>query len=33
MYGVYEKRLAEEEGREYLVGEGKGIFSFADIVS
>jgi len=33
LYGVYEKRLNEDGGRDYLVGEGKGKFSFADLVS
>ncbi|ORY89172.1 glutathione S-transferase [Leucosporidium creatinivorum] len=33
LYGVYEKRLTEGGGREYLVGAGKGKFSFADIAA
>lgn len=33
LLGVYEARLNEDGGREYLVGPGKGKFSFADIVS
>lgn len=32
IYGVYEARLAAGGGRDFLVGEGKGQFSLADIV-
>lgn len=32
LFQVYEDRLAEEEGREFLIGEGTGKFSYADIV-
>ncbi|GAA5988206.1 hypothetical protein JCM5350_007611 [Sporobolomyces pararoseus] len=30
---VYENRLSEDSGREYLAGKGKGKFSYADIVT
>lgn len=33
LYGVYEARLAEHGGRNYLVGAGKGTVSYADLVS
>ncbi|KPV73470.1 uncharacterized protein RHOBADRAFT_54692 [Rhodotorula graminis WP1] len=33
LLGVYEQRLSEEGGRDYLVGPGKGKFSYADVAS
>ncbi|GAA5979984.1 hypothetical protein JCM11641_008254 [Rhodosporidiobolus odoratus] len=33
LLGVYEERLQSEGGRDFLVGPGKGKFSYADIVS
>ncbi|GAA5842228.1 hypothetical protein JCM9279_002824 [Rhodotorula babjevae] len=33
LLGVYEQRLSEEGGRDYLVGPDKGKFSYADIAS
>lgn len=31
LYSVLESRLQEDGGRDYLVGEGKGKYSIADI--
>ncbi|ORY89165.1 glutathione S-transferase [Leucosporidium creatinivorum] len=33
LYGVYESRLAEDGGRDYLVGVGKGKLSYADLAA